>query len=34
MDPLFPFGTLATDIEHAICQVAELENGLGDASGP
>ena len=30
MDPLFPLGPLAADVEHAVRQVADDEGGLGD----
>ncbi len=32
--PLFPFRTLTTNIDHLVGQVAQLEDGLGYASGP
>lgn len=31
VDPLLPFGPLATDIEHAVSQIANDEGGLSDA---
>jgi len=33
VDPLFPLGPLATDIDHFVGKVAQLEDGLGDARG-
>jgi hypothetical protein len=30
--PLFSFRSLATDVEHAVCEVADDEGGLGDTS--
>lgn len=33
MYPLLPFGPLTTYVEHTICEVAGLENGLADTSG-
>jgi hypothetical protein len=34
MYPLLPFRSLTTNVEHAVCEVAELEDGLGDTSRP
>lgn len=33
MDPLLPLRALSTDVEHAICQVANDEGRLGDTRG-
>lgn len=33
VDPLLSLGTLSTDIEHAVRQVADEEGGLGDTGG-
>lgn len=33
VNPLLTFRSLAANVEHAICQVAQLEDGLGDARG-
>jgi len=33
VDPLLSLGSLATDVEHAICQLAEVEYGLCDTRG-
>lgn len=30
MNPLLSFGPLPTDIEHAVCEVADNESGLSD----
>lgn len=32
MDPLLSLGTLSTDVEHAVCQVANDEGSLCDTS--
>ena len=31
VDPLLPFGSLSTNIEHLVREVSSLENGLADA---
>lgn len=33
VDPLLTLGTLTTDVEHAVCQVANDKRGLGDTGG-
>lgn len=33
VNPLFAFGALAADVEHAVGELAEVEDGLGDARG-
>jgi len=33
MDPLLSLGTLATDVKHAICEIADDECSLGDTGG-
>jgi len=34
MNPLLPLGSLSTDVEHAVCERAGLEDGLADSSRP
>lgn len=31
MYPLLPFRPLATDIEHSVCELAQVKHGLGNA---
>lgn len=31
VDPLFPLGSLAADIDHFVGEVAQLEDGFGNA---
>ena len=33
VNPLLSLGSLTTDVEHAVCQVADDECGLGDTGG-
>jgi len=34
VDPLLTLGSLATNVEHAVLQRAEIKMSLGDAGGP
>lgn len=34
VDPLLPLGPLSTHVEHAVCEVAQFEYGLGDTGRP
>ena len=33
MDPLLALGALSTDVKHTVCEFANNEGSLGDASG-
>lgn len=32
VDPLLTLRSLSTDVEHAVCEIAGVEDGLADAS--